>query len=286
MISMFREWVRLSVLCAVALCFAGCSWYERPAEKPQPTTESPATTNALLPFGNPSGASADPNNRENYILAKRSFVISYNDRRGTANWVAWRTNIDNLGESIPRPRFEPDPDLPGGFAVINPSYYSGSGYDRGHLIPGADRFGDPELNAETFYMTNIAPQAKGLNRYPWEKLERYARGIVRRGDDVYTIAGVYGEQGRLGGRVSVPTNFWKIIVVLPAASNDVSVLTRVIAVDMPNSESAAADDWRKYLTTARAIEQKTGYNFLSALPPDVQDAIETRPDAAAARRTP
>jgi len=52
----------------------------------------------------------------------------------------------------------------------------------------------------------------------------------------------------------------------------------VIAVDMPNSGSVASANWQKYLTTARAIEQKTGYNFLSALRPEVQDAIETRPD--------
>jgi endonuclease G, mitochondrial len=279
MTSMLCGTARLSLLCAIAvLCFTGCSWVERTTKTPPPAAENRAATDVLLPFGNPSGAYADPGNHENYLVTKRSFAISYNDRRGTANWVAWRTTAADLGETIPRPQFEPDPDLPRGFGVINPSYYSRSGYDRGHLIPSADRFADRGLNADTFLMTNIAPQAKGLNQYPWEKLERYARGIVRRGDDIYTIAGVYGEQGRLKGRITVPTNFWKVIVVLPHGSNEISEATKVIAVDMPNSGSVASANWQKYLTTARAIEQKTGYNFLSALRPEVQDAIETRPD--------
>ncbi|HXG82738.1 MAG TPA: hypothetical protein VNI84_01815, partial [Pyrinomonadaceae bacterium] len=52
--------------------------------------------------------------------------------------------------------------------------------------------------------------------------------------------------------------------------------THVIAVDMPNRTGIAGDDWRKYRTTARSIEQKTGYNFLSSLPQNVQDALESR----------
>jgi endonuclease G len=267
---------RLSALCFVAVILTGCWSYVPTGESSQPNTEKPAAASNFLPFGNPSNANTG--DRDNYLLVKRTYVVSYSDRRGTANWIAWRTTAADLGESLPRPQFEPDPDLPRGFGVINPSFYSGSGYDRGHLVPSADRFADPAANAETFEMTNITPQAKGLNQYPWEKLERYARGIARRGSDIYTIAGVYGEQGRLKRRVAVPTNIWKIIVVLPRGTNDVTARTRVIAVDMPNTDAVADDNWQKYLTTVRALEQKTGYNFLSALPQDVQDAIETRPD--------
>ena len=160
----------------------------------------------------------------------------------------------DLGESIPRPQFEPDRSLPFGLAEIKPTDYNGSGYDRGH-VPSADRFGDPSLNAEVFLMTNIVPQSCDLNQYPWEKLESYARGIVRRGSDVYTIAGVYGEQRRVHRRVTAPTNCWKIVVVLPRGGGlaDVNENTRIIAVDMPNVDGIGKDRWQKYRTTVRAI---------------------------------
>jgi endonuclease G len=125
-------------------------------------------------------------------------------------------------------------------------------------------------------MTNIVPQTPALNQKPWEKLESYARFLVRRGWDLYSIAGPYGEQGRLKGKVTVPTNCWKIIVVMPrgAPVDSIHERTRIIAVDMPNSRGVANDKWEKYKTTVREIEQKTGLDFLSAVPPDLQEILE------------
>jgi endonuclease G len=52
----------------------------------------------------------------------------------------------------------------------------------------------------------------------------------------------------------------------------------VIAVDMPNVKGILNADWQIYRTTVRQIEQSTGYNLLSNLPPDVQEAVETKTD--------
>ncbi|MCA1608845.1 MAG: DNA/RNA non-specific endonuclease, partial [Acidobacteria bacterium] len=186
----------------------------------------------ILPMGNPSGATADPGNEDNFLLIKKSSVVSYNNRRGTANWIYWRTTGSDLGEPLLRPDFQPDPTLPDSFISIFPSHYSGSGYDRGHLVPSADRFGDADTNAETFHMTNIVPQSASLNQYTWEKLERNARGIVRRGGEVHTFAGVYGESHRLKNRVTVPTNCWKIIIVMKSGGGSAELIndkTRIIA---------------------------------------------------------
>jgi endonuclease G len=234
----------------------------------------------LLPFGNPSDATAEWLNTGNYLLVKRSFVISYNNGRGTANWAAWRTTADDLAESAPRPPFAPDDQLPIGFSRITPGDYSGSGYDRGHLVPAADRAGDAASYGETFLMTNIVPQTRALNQFPWEKLERYTRAMARRNSDVYVIAGVYGNRGRIKGQIIIPTNCWKIVVVLSrnGAAADVHERTRVIAVDMPNIDGLEHDNWRKYLTTVRFIEAKTGYNFLSALPQGLQNSLESKID--------
>ncbi len=230
----------------------------------------------LLPFGNPSNAGAY--DHDNYLVLHRSHVISYNESRGTLNWVAWRTTAQDLGERRERSLFEPDDLLPREFQRIQYYDYSGSGYDRGHMVPAADRFGDEGLMKETFLMTNIVPQAGDLNQYPWNKLESYARGIVRRGSELYTIAGVYGEKGRIRGKVAVPSNCWKVIVVLKRGSSAIDSRTRVIAVDMPNDDGIKDRPWESYKTTVRDIERKTGLDLLSSLAFDLANEIETRRD--------
>src|SRR6476620_11278915 len=153
---------RVLALLLCCLVLSSCSAIEQQVNKvvdPKQQPADQARTAKFLPFGNPSNATANFGNRNNFLLFKRSFVLSYNNDRGTLNWVAWRTTIDDLGDSLPRPQFEPDPDLPLTFKKITPMDYSGSGYDRGHMVPSADRFGDPELNAETFEMTNVVPQS-------------------------------------------------------------------------------------------------------------------------------
>lgn len=274
-----RFWV-LGLLLLAALT-GGCSTIEERADRIiNPTREPDPTRIAeLLPFGNPSNAAADISNKSNFLVLKRTFTFSYNNERGTINWVAWRTTINDLGESLPRPGFEPDNDLPPSFKQILPTDYSRSGYDRGHMVPSADRFGDEAANADTFLMTNIVPQSTDLNQYVWEKLERYARGIVRRGSDLYTIAGVYGVKERIKGKLTAPTNCWKVIVVLPHGSpSGIDENTRIVAVDIPNENGIKNMYWQKFRVPVREIEQKTGLDLFSVLPRVLQDNIELRVD--------
>jgi endonuclease G, mitochondrial len=248
----------------------------RPITTPSPTPFLPPSVH--LAFGNPSNATQDATNDENYLLLGEGSAFSYNNERGTINWISWKTTQSDLGNSIPRPDFRPDPRLPGNFQRIGYYDYSGSGYDRGHMVPSADRFANPKLNEETFMMTNIMPQTGALNQFPWEKLESYARSQAWRGFDVYQIAGVYGEQGILKRKIVVPTNCWKIIAFLPRGrpADRIDARTRIIAVDMPNRKDIENDAWGKYKTTIRAIEEKTGYDFFVSMPKELQNQIETR----------
>lgn len=245
------------------------------SQKTKPQSTPPI---ALLPFGNPSSASGD--DKDNFLLVHDAQVISYNDSRGTMNWTAWRTTRSDLGKRLERPLFEPDPDLPADFRKIGYYDYSGGGYDRGHMLPSADRFGNAGLNSQTFYMSNIVPQTGELNQFPWEKLESYSRSLVYRGNETYTIAGLYGEKGRLKNKVTVPTHCWKVIVVFRRGekTNAINGKTRIIAVDMPNNEGIENMPWENYKTTIRAIEEKTGLDLFNSLPKELQDQIEMRID--------
>lgn len=282
------------ILCAVFLCYwAGKSAYDRllgkndqtvnqpqnppnnPTTQPQNPTEAQA---AYLALGNPSNASAsDPNN---YLLVNNFMAISYNRDKGIPNWVAWRVTRADLGQLDREDAFRPDDRLPKGWTRVTPSDYTGSGFDRGHICPNADRYGSREAADSTFLMTNMTPQTPDLNRGPWQKFEAYVRSLVTRGSDVYVYAGVYGERGKIKKKVSIPEYNWKVVVAVPAGTpfNAITENARVIAVNMPNVKGIQNAGWETYRTNVRQIEQATGYNLLSALPQNVQDILETKTD--------
>ncbi|MGI8495866.1 MAG: DNA/RNA non-specific endonuclease [Pyrinomonadaceae bacterium] len=250
-----------------------------PPNSSQPVNSIEQAQRVYLAPGNPSNATANAANADNFLVVNTAYALSYNNSRGTANWVAWRISEADFGTTDRQNNFRPDTDLPANFKRVTPSDYTNSGYDRGHLCPSADRSSSPEANGETFLMTNIAPQTPDLNRNVWNDFESYSRELVKKGHvDLYVIAGVYGEKGKLKRKVSVPTNCWKIIVALPQGADfsAVNENTHVVAVDMPNNQGMGTPNWRNFRTTVRAIEQKTGYNFLSNLPQNLQDKLETR----------
>ncbi|HEY0428061.1 MAG TPA: DNA/RNA non-specific endonuclease [Pyrinomonadaceae bacterium] len=244
-----------------------------------PPASSEEAQKIYLALGNPSNAGGDANN---YLLVNNYYALSYSRDRGEPNWVSWRISKGELGD-LPRPQpdpFRPDSRIPKDWKPVTPSDYTGSGFDRGHMCPSADRSGSVEGMSETFLMSNMVPQTGDLNQDVWARLEGYLRTLVTRGSDVYIVAGPYGDKGKLKNKVTIPTNTWKIAIVVPAGA-PVSAIdedTRVIAVDMPNVKGIRNTDWQKYRTTVRDIERKTGYNFLSALPQNLQDALENKKD--------
>lgn len=240
-------------------------------------------------LGNPSGATTDVRNYNNYLLMKPQYALSYNRDRGTPNWVSWHVSNAWLGNSPRQDNFRSDASLPEGWYRVTASSYSGSGFDRGHNAPSADRTKSEEDNAATFLMTNMIPQAPKNNQENWAKLEEYTRELVRQGQEVYVIMGSYGVGGtgsegtakRIDeGHVTVPSRIWKVLVVLPEGNNDLSRITtetRVIAVNTPNTNSVRSD-WTSYLTSVDAIEKATGYDLLYEVPAMIQEVLESRVD--------
>jgi endonuclease G len=243
----------------------------------RPQTDSEAER-VYLALGNPSRARANPIYRNNYLLVNKFYAVSYNQDRAIPNWVAWRLTKEDMGNADRQNDFRPDDRLPENWKKIFPSYYSGSGYNRGHIVPSADRTRTIEANSSTFVMTNMTPQTPDLNQGPWEKLERFSRSMARRNADLYIYAGCYGEKKKLRRTVTVPTNCWKIIIAVPIGAN-VDSNTRIIAVDMPNVDGIKEKNWRDYRTSVRNIESRTGYDFLTVLPKNLQDVLETKVDA-------
>ncbi len=248
-------------------------------------------TNEHYLFGNPSGAKNDQNTPDNYLSEKKQFVLSYNESKGISNWVSWHLDASWIGSAQRQDDFRPDPDLPNNYYKVSTGSYGGSGFDRGHMCPSADRTKDVPTNSATFVMANMIPQAPDVNQMNWAKLEDYCRDLVYAGNELYIIAGGYGQGGTGNngsvtktidnGKVWVPSNCWKVIVVLPKGDDDFNRFTaanRVIAIDIPNKNSFGSKSWGDYRVSINDIEAKTKFDILSNLPQALQDQIESGVD--------
>ncbi len=256
-------------------------------------TDAPPASgdNSNLLLGNPSGAQTSMVMMDNYLIDQKYYVESYNATKGEPNWVSWHldaTNTTNVTDRLND--FAGWLDMPAGWFQVESNGYSGSGFDRGHNCPSADRTSSTNANAATFLMTNMIPQAPNNNESTWANMENYLREQVVEGNEVYILMGSYGSGGTGSkgsassvdnGHVTVPSNVWKIALVIPTGDNDISrvtAATRIIAVNTPNNNTISSD-WTQYITTVKDIESATGYTVFSNLPPNIRAVLETVKDS-------
>jgi endonuclease G len=244
---------------------------------------SGASVSVHTTLGLPAPAStSDPNS---YLSVKSGYVISYNGSRKVPNWVSWELNTSYLGSTPRQDDFRPDSTLPGTVPQASLADYSGSGYDRGHMCPSADRTLTTTANSQTFYLTNMIPQAANNNQGPWASLENYSRTLAQSGKELFIISGGTFSAGSLsiGSGVKVPDKTFKVIVVLDAVGQGPSAVTsstRVIAVLMPNANSQISQStpWQNFRVSVDSIEALTGQDYLSDVAPAVQAVVEARVD--------
>ncbi len=247
------------------------------------TINAPPAGEDPLILGNPSQATTNVADENNYLMQKPQYSLSYNRSKATANWVAWRLDSSWIGTAPRQDDFRPDPTLPAGWYQVTDSDYSGSGYDRGHMTPSGDRTRSIPDNSATFLMTNIIPQLAANNQGPWNDFENYLRTLANQGKEIYIFSGVHGNAGTIAqGRIVVPQVTWKVVLVLENGNNDLSRVnkgTRTIAIIIPNQPPVnQSAPWRNFRTNVDAVEYLTGYDFFTNVPKNTQEIIERRRD--------
>lgn len=229
-----------------------------------------------LVMGKPSPAETTAAKANDYLLVNKYFALSYDNAKGTPNWVSWHLEKSHLGQAPRKRRFDHDDRLPANFNIITHDDYNGSGFDRGHMCPHGDRTLDQASSFGTFVMTNIIPQSAEVNQHAWNHLEDYCRHlVVNDNKELYIVSGPAGIRGEglhgvkskiAGGKVTVPSDCWKVILILDHKDgNDVSRVdhdVRTIAVIMPNDRSVG-ERWDIYRHSVKDIEDLTGYTFFS-----------------------
>jgi len=187
-------------------------------------------------------------------LHKKAFDICYNCSYKEPNAVAYMlTKQMENGWHYSRKKlyFHVDYNLPRKCRAY-PSDYTHSGYDRGHHAPNAAFNYNRSIQKQTFLMSNIAPQAKWLNRKYWAKIERLARYLAIKYNKVEVVTGNCGSKGYLKHNVNISA-YWYKIIYIPS-------IHKTLAFLAPNTNKGMKTaKIKEYKTTIEKIKQVCGF---------------------------
>ncbi|MEY2466385.1 MAG: endonuclease mitochondrial, partial [Verrucomicrobiota bacterium] len=234
-----------------------------------------------MQLGNPSGATADTNDHDHYLLQRTVEAIDYSDNLGEPNWASWDLTASDIGTNS-RSSFVTDTNLPPNFTRYSTSIYNNAGWDRGHLCPSKDRTDTSTNNDLVFLMSNVLPQSGVNNSGVWLQFENYCRDLAQSTNN-YELLLLCGGSGYGSARLTngpfIPDYVWKIAVVVPpgagTATNRITATNRVIAIKIPNNDTAT-NAWPFYVTSVNQIQVDTGLTFFTALPHDVASALRNK----------
>lgn len=201
------------------------------------------------------------------------YRMLYDTATRSAKWVAYLlTTKDVETPSVGRSNsFKSDSEvIRRGWPTASDKNYTHSGYDRGHLLPSADRDDSREENQATFLLSNVAPQKPNLNRKVWKTLEDQVRRWAAEYDSIYVVVGtIYASASQeINGGIDIPSDFYKALLV---KQNEQWYSQAYL---MPNIDSPDKD-YNTYALSVDNLESKIGLDLFYNL----DDAIEKRVEA-------
>ncbi|TNE59840.1 MAG: DNA/RNA non-specific endonuclease [Alphaproteobacteria bacterium] len=226
----------------------------------------------LLAHGGPPGKA---DRRPELYFCRTGYVGYMNPDTHVADWVVELLTPDRLEEVVPRRgSFKPERQLPTLFQTQTEAY-TWSGYARGHLAPADNMRFSKLAMKESFYLANVAPQlGSSFNGSKWKSLEQKSQGWAKSRPALVIITGtIFGETPErliaysANSKPDQPTNllvpdaFYKIVFA--------PVEQKAIAFRFPH-ESLTGKSLKSFRTSIDALEDETGYDFLSAY----DDAVE------------
>lgn len=205
---------------------------------------------------------------DHQILARPYYTLSYNKTHEQADWVAYKMFPFPDSLSVKRKdAFRPDPLVEGGSATLED--YKRSGYDRGHLAPAKAMSFSKESMKESFFMSNMSPQAPMFNRGIWRFLEAQVYIWSKESDSLYVVTGPVLDNplGTIGkNQVSIPRSYYKTIVRFQDGN--------ITGIGFLLKNEKSKESYFDFATTIDSIEQVTGIDFYSSFPQDLQNRVE------------
>jgi endonuclease G len=217
-----------------------------------------------------AGAVSDtllPTNFKGTIIKHTYYTLSYSRIDQQAEWVAYSlTPMLINGNQKRASKFMADPMITD---AVRPSSYAKSGYDRGHLCPAADMKLNPVSMNESFYMSNMSPQAPSFNRGIWSKLEDKVRDWALQKNGLYVVTGPLLNKscGVVSKSITVPCAYYKIVF------KQTKTGVEAIAFLLPNAGSAGS--LLEFVVSIDYLETLTGIDFFASLPDNKEAKFES-----------
>ena len=186
-----------------------------------------------------------------------AYIVGYDNRAKIPAWTAYTLTPAHAMGCLPRVNdFATDLDLPPE-ARSTPSDYAGTGFDKGHNVNDADMSWDPQVQNESFLMSNMSPQLPATNRGIFKELETTIRAWAYVNNTSYTIytGNIYDASDPSIGlhQVVVPTFLYKIVI------NDTTKEVQTYII--PNVKQDQGTDLKPLLKNVLTVEAATGITF-------------------------
>lgn len=195
--------IALLIICVAAIVWSSRQTTTRTATTPitktstqqqKPSKSKPAApkkNTIRITCGSIELPSHIPSNDSLIYNHEGRYTLQYSPHYRSALWVAYKLTLsDTKGKAGRSSSFTQDKEIIGrGYITASNADYKGSGYDKGHLLPSADRQRSEQENRATFILSNCPPQLPALNRGTWKRLEEKLRRDCHTFDTIYVVAG-------------------------------------------------------------------------------------------------
>lgn len=213
------------------------------------------------------------------ILIGRYFTIGYSWYFRQAKWALEivKPNARFTWEVRRSDNFRADIRLPRRFRT-GLNAYKDSGYDRGHLVASGNQDELEVQNSETFLLSNMSPQAPGLNRKKWRELEEAIRKLDSTPEilETYVLTAPVFYFNKLVETIGDPADVNGIDIPVPHAftksvlAEDTKGRLKLWTFLMDNKEQTG--DLSTYLVKTYDVEQLVGAQFWDRVAvPDLHD---------------
>ena len=219
----------------------------------------------------------------------RNYSIYYDAVNMMAHWVAYPLNKELHGSGSRTDRWQvKDPKIPQAYQPYTEKGWNVGGYDRGHMLPSADRVLNDAANEQTFYPTNMSVQiGTGFNQSIWADLEGRVRAWSDGCDTLYVVTGAVPSEANVitdrgGNKVNVPKAYYKALLEYKKKSSGAPVYNAIAFYFEHKSYSkqvGTSDPWKSVISASAIsvseLEQRLGMNFFINLPEDYQGVEKT-----------
>ena len=269
---------------------------ESPAEAPAPKGKTAHAGWAELPTQKASN--------DIYVTShllgdnRRNYTVCYSREHRAPLWVAVPVHRTYKGDVKRVDNYDFDPTLPVNIQItLNRSY---GDYTRGHMLGSGERTASREMNNQTFYVTNIAPQLRdGFNERggAWNNLEYFVdRQLCA--DTLYVVTGaIYDDFTAPDGtnikarttvnkndnkRVGVPTAYYKALLRTKSGRAGKSVMEckaselKCAAFIIPHRSDVGHKPTAEDMISIKELERLTGVNFFANVPSAPESKAEAK----------